>query len=130
MKNKKYAKFINATLVQTARLIPLRIGKFAFETSLFGTKPYETNINIPFFDNEKEAYEWIEKQEKWTLQEERTMTLEQYLKDSNIDQIKNDAEFCETEHDLIAEYFQTYPVSKEDKQLAESKGYDTAYFEQ
>jgi len=67
MNNKTYAKFINGTMVQTARLITLRTGKIAFETSLFGTKPYEININIPFFDNEEDAYNWIEKQDKWMV---------------------------------------------------------------
>ena len=66
--NKLYAKFINDKCVQTARLRLLGIGKYAFETSLFGEKPWETNINMPLFDTEKAAYKWIENQGKWILQ--------------------------------------------------------------
>lgn len=56
------------------------------------------------------------------------MTLEQFLKDSKVDQIEDDAEFCEQEHDLIAEYFRTNNVTEEDIKLAEAKGYDVSYF--
>lgn len=58
------------------------------------------------------------------------MTLNQYLKDNEINQIKDDAEFCEVEHDSIAEYFQNYKVSEEDIKEAEARGYDTSFFEQ
>ena len=57
------------------------------------------------------------------------MTLEKFLLDSKVNQIENDAEFCEAEHDLIAEYIQNYEVSEEDRKLAETKGYDISFFE-
>lgn len=61
-----YARRVGGKLVQTARLKLLGIGKYAFETSLFGEKPYETNMNMPLFDTEQEAYQWIDNEPKWT----------------------------------------------------------------
>ena len=63
-----YARYSGETLVQTARLRLLGTGKYAFETSLFGQKPYEMNMNMPLFDTEREAYEWIENTNKWAAQ--------------------------------------------------------------
>lgn len=37
----------------------MRIEKFGFETSLFGIEPYVLNMNMPIFDTEQEAEEWI-----------------------------------------------------------------------
>ena len=61
----KYARLINGKTVQVARVKLLGIGKFAFETSLFGEKPYELNMNMPMFDTEKKANEWIGKLDNW-----------------------------------------------------------------
>ncbi|MFA5385095.1 MAG: hypothetical protein WC364_10600 [Eubacteriales bacterium] len=60
-----YTRYNGDALIQTARLKLLGIGIFAFETSLFGEKPYVTNMNMPKFDTEKEAYGWIENSGKW-----------------------------------------------------------------
>jgi hypothetical protein len=60
MQERIFKRFTESNkLIMTARLRLLGIGKFAFETSLFGEKPYETNINMPLFDTEEQAYEWI-----------------------------------------------------------------------
>jgi len=63
---RSYMRYIGHTLVQKARLKLCGIGKFAFETSNFGTKPYEPNMNMPLFDTEEEAYNWIENTGQWT----------------------------------------------------------------
>jgi hypothetical protein len=60
-----YSRSINDKCIQTAKLRLLGIGKYAFETSLFGEKPFELNMNMPFFDTEKQAYKWIENTGKW-----------------------------------------------------------------
>ena len=60
-----YAKYINETLVQTAKLKLLGIGKYCFETSLFNESPFELNMNMPMFDTEKQAYSWIDRKPKW-----------------------------------------------------------------
>lgn len=39
-------------------------GRYYFETSLNGKK-FETNVNMPSFRTENEAYEWIEKRADW-----------------------------------------------------------------
>ena len=62
---KKYAHYINETLVNVARLRLLGIGKYAFETSLFNRSPYELNMNMPLFDSEVDAYNWIEQSNGW-----------------------------------------------------------------
>jgi hypothetical protein len=59
-----YEHYIGDRLVQTAQLRLTGIGKYAFETSLFG-KRYVLNINMPYFDTEAEAYAWIENTGKW-----------------------------------------------------------------
>lgn len=56
--------FANGKIVQTARIIYLSIGKYAFETQLPNKKP-EININMPWFNTEKEAHDWICSAEKW-----------------------------------------------------------------
>lgn len=56
------------------------------------------------------------------------LTLNRYLNDREVDQIESDAEFCEVEHNSIAEYFQIYKVSEEDIKEAEARGYDTSFF--
>ena len=65
---KQYARYSGETLVQTAKIRLLGIGKYAFETSTFG-KPYELNINMPLFNTEAQAYKWIENTGKWKLTE-------------------------------------------------------------
>lgn len=60
-----YTRSINGKLVQTAKIKLLGIGKFSFETSLFGTKPYELNINMPLFNTKEEAHKWIISTGKW-----------------------------------------------------------------
>lgn len=52
-------------IFNVARITSLFSGKIGFETSLFGTRKFELNINMPLFDSEKMAYEWIEKQKEW-----------------------------------------------------------------
>lgn len=60
MQNRVFKRFAESNkLIMMARLRLLGIGKFAFETSLFGEKPYETNVNMPLFDTEEQAYDWI-----------------------------------------------------------------------
>jgi hypothetical protein len=67
MENRVYERLVEGECIQTTVLAHLPSGRFAFKTSLFGTKPYELNMNIPFFQTEKKAYDWIEHTEKWTL---------------------------------------------------------------
>ena len=57
------------SVCKVAKVHLLGIGKYAFQTSLFGKKPYETNMNMPMFDTEQAAYDWIENSEKWTILE-------------------------------------------------------------
>ena len=64
---KQYARYIGDKLVQTAKIQLLGIGKYAFETSLFGDKPYELNMNMPLFDTEEQASKWINDTGKWEL---------------------------------------------------------------
>lgn len=56
------------------------------------------------------------------------MTLSQYLKEKNINQIKDDQEFCEREYEAIVEYFLEYEVTKEDIKELESRGYEESQF--
>lgn len=67
MNEKIYVRKVDNICVQTAKLKSLLSGKFAFSTSLFGTKPYELNMNMPMFSTEKSAYNWIEQSGKWQL---------------------------------------------------------------
>jgi hypothetical protein len=60
-----YRRSVDDKCIQTARLRLLGIGKYAFETSLFGEKPYELNMNMPLFDTDNQAYKWIENTEKY-----------------------------------------------------------------
>ena len=57
--------------IQTARIRLLGIGKYAFETSLFGN-PWEQNVNMPMFATEEDAIGWIQKTGKWWPGEEKT----------------------------------------------------------
>ena len=67
MKIKVYGRYSGETLVNVARLKLLGIGKYAFETSLFNEKPYELNMNMPLFDTEAQAIEWISSSDKWQI---------------------------------------------------------------
>ena len=62
-----YARYIGDTLVQTARATRLMSGRYAVETSLFGEKPYECNMNIPVFPSKDMAEKWLADSGKWTL---------------------------------------------------------------
>lgn len=68
MSEQIYIKSINGKPIQLAKLKLLGIGKYGFETSLFGEKPYEINMNTPLFDTEDEALQWIEIKAKWEKQ--------------------------------------------------------------
>ena len=59
--------------IQTARIRLLGIGKYAFETSLFG-KPWEINMNMPLFATEEDAINWIQKTGNWWPGEEKNRT--------------------------------------------------------
>ena len=59
--------FRSGVIVNVARLRLLGIGKYAFETSLFGEKPFELNMNIPMFDTAEQAHDWIMKTGKWEI---------------------------------------------------------------
>lgn len=64
---KKYTKS-GRILIQTAKIKKLGIGKYGFETSLQKgniSKPYELNMNMPFFDTENEAEIWIKNNSEW-----------------------------------------------------------------
>ena len=63
----RYGRYIGNDIVNVARLKLLGIGKYAFETSLFGEKPYELNMNMPLFDSEAQAIEWISNSDKWQI---------------------------------------------------------------
>lgn len=63
----RYGRYIGNKLVNVARLKLLGIGKYAFETSLFNEKPYELNMNMPPFDTEAQAVEWISNSGKWQI---------------------------------------------------------------
>lgn len=58
-------ELISGKIFIIARIIRLFSGKFGFETSLFGVKKYELNVNMPLFDSEKSAFEWIENKKEW-----------------------------------------------------------------
>lgn len=62
-----YARYSGGTLVQTARVKHLVSGRYAVETSLFGEKPYECNMNIPLFFSENSAEKWLAELGKWAL---------------------------------------------------------------
>ena len=55
----------NGELVQVAKIVLMGIGKYSFITSLFGTKPWELNINMLMFDTKEKAEEWILSTGKW-----------------------------------------------------------------
>ena len=63
----RYGRHIGNKLVNVARLKLLGIGKYALETSLFNEKPYEMNMNMPLFDTEAQAIEWISNSGKWQI---------------------------------------------------------------
>lgn len=66
--NKIYTRYTDDGMcIQTAKIKLLGIGKYAFQTSLFGEKPYETNINMPTFDTPKDAETWILNTGKWVI---------------------------------------------------------------
>ena len=66
MENRTYKRVIpGGRIVNVARLRLLGIGKYAFETSLFGEKPYELNMNMPMFDTAEQAHNWILSTGKW-----------------------------------------------------------------
>lgn len=66
---KTYIKRKQTPIELRARLRIMGIGKYAFETSLFG-KPYELNMNMPMFNTEVEAVVWIEVQKDWEAENE------------------------------------------------------------
>lgn len=61
-----YARKIDGEIIQTAVLRLLGTGRYAFETSLFGQK-YVLNMNMPLFDTEQDARQWIEGLNDWNL---------------------------------------------------------------
>lgn len=73
---KTYARgYSDCPEMQKARLQLSGIGLYYFETSLFD-KPYEVNMNMPYFKTESEAYKWIDSEikengsKKWHIIEE------------------------------------------------------------
>jgi len=69
--NKIYARYTeDGKCIQTAKIKLLGIGKYSFQTSLFGIKPYENNINMPMFNSIKMAVDWIENTNKWIVMEQ------------------------------------------------------------
>lgn len=60
---KKYFK--SGKLKLTARICRLPSGRYGFETSLLGEKPYEININMPYMNTKSEAEIWIENNAEW-----------------------------------------------------------------
>ena len=62
---KIYARQFNGKVIQTAKIKELGIGGYAFETSLFGDKPYELNVNMPTFKTQSMAENWMAKSEQW-----------------------------------------------------------------
>jgi hypothetical protein len=66
--NKLYARIADdGKCIQTVKIHLLGIGKYSFQTSLFGKKPYENNINMPVFDKKEDAENWIENDGRWTV---------------------------------------------------------------
>lgn len=64
---KKYTRS-GRVLIQTARIKKIGIEKYGFETSLQKgnvSEPYVLNMNMPFFDTEKEAETWIQNNNEW-----------------------------------------------------------------
>ena len=53
-----------------ARIRQLGTGGVAFETSLFGEKPYELNMNMPTFSTAREADAWIMRAGDWRRADE------------------------------------------------------------
>lgn len=56
------------------------------------------------------------------------MTLKEYLKSREIDQIADDEEFCEEEYDAIKEYCCDYTLTEDDAREIESRGYQRYQF--
>lgn len=70
MDNRMYKRVIlGGRLANVARIRLLGIGKYAFETSLFGEKPYELNANMPMFDTAEQAHNWIVSMSNWEVME-------------------------------------------------------------
>jgi hypothetical protein len=119
----KISKNTTTELINTE----FNFGKFHAYMDMLKDLDIETYIEL-YRDNKATCNMILSNIKKGTKSANR-MTLGQYLKESEVDLIANDKEFCETEHDIIAEYFKIYEATEEDKQLAESKGYDISYFE-
>ena len=64
-----FEKCYGYKVMQSARIRLLGIGKYAFETKNFLHEQYETNINMPLFNTEEEAYAWIEQTGDWKERE-------------------------------------------------------------
>ena len=60
---KKYSK--NGQLLQEAKIVYLRIGKYGYTTKLTKSKNFELNMNMPLFNTEVEAANWIEDKKEW-----------------------------------------------------------------
>lgn len=74
MSEEIYKKYVQGTIVQTARIV--KVGdKYTFETSLLGS-PYKGNVNMPSFDSRKKAEDWILSTNKWK-KEKNTMEIEE-----------------------------------------------------
>lgn len=71
-------ELISGRIFNIARITKLFSGKIGFETSLFGTKKYELNINMPLFDTERLAFDWIENQKNWKRIELRGYQRDQF----------------------------------------------------
>lgn len=59
----KYSR--SGKLLQETRIIRLRSGKYGYETRLTKDKNFELNMNMPLFETEIEAINWIENQKEW-----------------------------------------------------------------
>ena len=57
------------------------------------------------------------------------MTLKEYLKSREIDQIADDEEFCEEEYNAIKEYCCNHTLTENDAKEIESRGYQRYQFE-
>lgn len=63
MMNKMWAKIKWGKTLQTAKICKFSNGRYGFETKQFDE--FEKNINMPMFETEEEATNWITNNKEW-----------------------------------------------------------------
>lgn len=63
-----WAKIKWGKTLQIARICKFSIGRYGFETKQFDE--FEKNINMPMFETQEEAIDWINNNKEWGLYNE------------------------------------------------------------